>query len=120
MSVAAGARWVLMTCLMTLACVTGIGAAAAQGEPMGAMHQLAGAQQSGHDSTGHCTDTNQQCHQATVDNGLFSASSAQLTTAERAAMVAAIAAVPEPTVAGIVALSALALHRRPRRRGSPC
>jgi hypothetical protein len=70
-----------MTCLMTLACVTGIGAAAAQGEPMGAMHQLAGAQQSGHDSTGHCTDTNQQCHQATVDNGLFSASSAQLTTA---------------------------------------
>jgi hypothetical protein len=66
-----------MTCLMTLACVAGIGAAAAQGEPMGAMHQLAGASQSGHDSTGHCTDTNQQCHQATVDNGMAFASSAQ-------------------------------------------
>jgi hypothetical protein len=78
MSVAAGARWVLMTCLMTLACVTGIGAAAAHAEPMGAMHQMADAQPSGHDSTGHCTDTNQQCHQATVDNGLAFASSAQL------------------------------------------
>jgi hypothetical protein len=67
-----------MTCLMTLACVTGIGAAAA--EPMGAMHHLGSmTADAGHDSTGHCTDMKQQCHQATVDNGLAFASSAQLT-----------------------------------------
>jgi hypothetical protein len=70
-----------MTCLMTLACVTGIGAAVSHAEPMGAMHQLADAQQSGHDSAGHCTDTNQQCHQAMADNGVAFASSAQLMAA---------------------------------------
>jgi hypothetical protein len=73
-----GARWVLLTCLMTLACVTGIGSAAAHDEPMRAMHQVtAGAQ--GHDSAGHCTDMNQQCHQATADNGLAFGTPAQLT-----------------------------------------
>jgi autotransporter-associated beta strand protein len=55
-------------------------------------------------------------------------SSAQLTAAAREAMLAAVAAVPEPGVAGIVAFSALALrgrsrHRRRRRcyrPGCPC
>ena|SRR5882757_2597464 len=112
MFVAAGARWVLLTCLMTLACVTGIGAVAANAEPMGAMHHLmAGAQT--HESTGHCTDTNQQCHQATIDNGLAFASSAEVTadTSVPGAVVASCSELPGSLIARPPDLHALGVNR---------